>query len=408
MNKTWMVFLILGLSLQAAFGTSPEQSMDGFNKRFKIVKNDQGEVTAVKMKFLSKFSISPYLVQIKNDLKEEIARIQNADKSETSAELDAFVDYMVANSDKSDEAYENAKVVRESLENLPLIDVDKAFADIQQHNVLKAFEFDLKKALKMLDLSIVADPTDARYFYRKTVTYEVVTRALNFAKKRFGNIPVLNLASFVIVKVHDLVIEQRQFHQNMLLHYLQNFETKLGMSESDVNKVFSSVYESRIGVTGYGESNRAANNWEMYGLDKFFAVVRVGNNKVRQAGMNGTMSNPVRYNFGFVEAVEDGERVVKNLMNNQHMLSSKMGTAYYYSKPNKVKRFRSLLNLGQVGLGFLPIPGWIKSLVENFAESFYVEQKRNEGALVGFFESTGNTFMMKQIARQNINPYLVL
>ena len=52
MKRTWIVLLVLGLSLQA-FATS-NMSMDGFNKRFKIVKNDAGEVTAVKMKFLSK------------------------------------------------------------------------------------------------------------------------------------------------------------------------------------------------------------------------------------------------------------------------------------------------------------------------------------------------------------------
>ncbi len=400
-----MTFFVLVLSLGAY--ANPTLSMDGFNKRFKIVKNQAGEVTSVKMKFVSKFSLKPYLVHIKNDLKEEIDRMRSQNKSATEAEVNEFIDELLASSNKSQEDVENAAVVRNSLLNLPKIDVEKSFSEVAKHDVLKKFEFDLKDALKMLDLSIVAEPTDARFFYRKTVTYEVVTRALNFAKKRFDSIPVLNLASFIIVKVHDLVIEQRQFHQNMLLHYLQNFETKLGMSESDVNRVFSSIYESRIGVTGYGESNTAARTWEKYGLNKFYAVVRAGNNKVRQANRLGTMSMGARANFAFVEAVEDGQRVIKNLVNGHNMLSGKMATAYYYEKPNKVKRFRSLLNLGQVGLGFLPIPGWIKSAVEGFVESYYVDQKITEGALVGYFESAGNKKMSKAIKRQNINPYLI-
>jgi hypothetical protein len=410
MKRTWMALFLLGLSMQAFAATSSAQSgmtMDGFNKRFKIVKNDQGEVTAVRMNFLSKFSLKPYLVQIKNDLKEEIARMRSNDKSVTNAELDALVDELIASSDKSDEARENAYVVRDSLVNLPTINVEESFAEVMKHDVLRKFEFELKDALKMLDLRIVANPTDARYFYRKTVTYEVVTRALNFAKKRLGSIPVLNLASFIIVKVHDLVVEQRQFHQNMLLHYLENFETKLGMSATDVNKVFSSVYESRIGVTGFGESRRAAATWNDYGINKFFASVRAGNNKIRQATQYGTMSRSDKLNFSFVDATLEGKKVVLNLVNNQHMFSGKMGVAYYYDQPNKVKRFRSLLNLGQVGLGFLPIPGWIKSAVNTFAESFYVAQKTAEGALVGHFESTRNTKMMKAIVKQNINPYLV-
>lgn len=408
MKRTWIALLLLVLSLQAfAAGTPAIMSMDGFHKRFNIVRDDNGEVTAIKMKFFTqKFSIRPYLMQIKNDLKAEIARMQSQNKSVTENEINALVDELIAGSEKSAETEENVYVLKDSLLNLTSINVDESFTEVQKHEVLKKFEFDLKKALKMLDLAIIADPTDARFFYRKNVTYEVVKQAINFAKKKFDSIPVLNLAAFIIVKVHDLVLEQRLFHQNMLLHYLNNFETKLGMSESEVNRVFSSIYESRIGVTGYGESNSAAQNWEHYGLDKFYAMVRTGNTRIRNADF-GTDTLGPKYNFGFIEVKEDGERLVKNLINNKHMFSSKMATAYNYDKPNQVKRFRSLLNLGQVGLGFLPIPGWIKSNVERFVESYYVDQKRTEGALVGFFESTGNTEMFNAILKQNINPYLV-
>ena len=114
-----------------------------------------------------------------------------------------------------------------------------------------------------------------------------------------------------------------------------------------------------------------------------------------------------RYNFAFVEVVEDGNKVVKNLLNNGHSFSSKASTAYDYSNPNKVRRFRALLNLGELGLGFLPIPGWIKSNVESFIESFYVEQRLTEGALIGYFESKGNNEMATEIANQMANPYLI-
>jgi hypothetical protein len=83
-----------------------------------------------------------------------------------------------------------------------------------------------------------------------------------------------------------------------------------------------------------------------------------------------------------------------------------MAISYYYAKQNKVKRFRSLLNLGELGLGFLPLPGWLKSQVESFIASYYVEQKRTEGALIGHFELNGNSVMAKNIKTQMINPYI--
>jgi hypothetical protein len=401
----------MALSLVLMFSISQlamAASLDGFNKRFKLHRDAEGKLTAVKMQlFTQKFSLRPYLEQIKNDLKEEIARMKKADKAVVEAEIEALIHEMVEMSDKSNEAYENSLVLKDALLNLPNINVDASFAEIQKHDVLRTFEFDLKKALKMLDLAIIADPTDARYFYRKNVTYEVVKRAIEFAKKKFDNVPVLNLISFVIVKVHDLVLEQRLFNQNMLLHYLENFNEKdLGLSKEEADFVFSSIYESRIAATNYPESNAAANNWARYGTDKFFAMVRMGNNKIRRGDYQFEAIGP-KYNWGFVEVKENGEKVVKNLVNNAHMFSSKMATAYNYNQPNKIKRNRALLNLGQVGLGFLPISGWIKSMVTGFVESFYVEQKLTEGALVAYFESNGNQAMFQAIMKQNINPYLV-
>ncbi len=84
-----------------------------------------------------------------------------------------------------------------------------------------------------------------------------------------------------------------------------------------------------------------------------------------------------------------------------------MATAYNYDKPNQVKRFRSLLNLGQLGLSFLPIPGWLKGQVESFLKSYYVDQKRLEGALVAYFDLQGNKQMSKNIKNQLINPYII-
>src|SRR5690606_10618211 len=121
-------------------------------------------------------------------------------------------------------------------------------------------------ALFKFDLAVVASPMDAKYFYRRNVTYEVVTRALNFAKKKFDSVPLLNLASFMIVKVHDLVLEQRLYHQYMLMHYLENAGAKeIGLTDKEIDRVYSSVFEARIQAINFQESKRAAANWDKYG-----------------------------------------------------------------------------------------------------------------------------------------------
>ena len=378
--------------------------LDGYQKRFKIVKNDEGNVTYIKMNFLTKnFSIIPYINQIKNDIKAEVTRMRSKSYDQ---ELELFLAELEEGSVKSEEVRENIFAIRDSLKNLDNIKVDHVFSELEKGGVLEKFKQELKDALDKYSLAVIASTEDPRYFYKRNVTYEVVTRALEFAKNKFSDIPLLNLASFVIVKVHDLVLEQRLFHQNMLLHYLQNVdESELGLSVADADKIFSSIYESRIAAINYRESNQAAANWAKYGLSKFYAAVRMANNKLRRSSR--TLDAVVRYNFAFFETKVDGQRVVKNLVHTKHSWSSKMAIAYNYDEPNKVRRFRSLLNLGQVGLGFLPIPGWLKGQVESFIESYYVEQKRLEGALVGYFEANTNLVMAKNIKAQLINPYII-
>lgn len=378
--------------------------LDGFKKHFTLEKNDQGDVTYVQMNMVSNFSLRPYLLQVKEDLKSEIRRMQ---QKSYDAELDAFIQELEESSDKSKESQESIWAVRDSLKNLKNVKVDEVFAQVESRGVLKRFEDELKKALKVLDLRVIASTEDPRYFFKRNVTYEVVKRALDFAKERFDNIPVLNLVSTIIVQVHDQVLEQRLFYQNMLLHYLDQVpEGELGLTKAQADHIFSSIYESRIGLNII-LSNRIAENWDSYGWSTFYGAVRQGNNRLRRSSGDFDQVGQ-RLSFGFFKAVEDGEKVVKNLMINKHSFSSQMATAYYYEQPDKVRRFRSLLNLGQLGLGFLPLPGWLKNQVDSFIESYYVEQRRSEGALMAHFDMTGNTTMKREIKKQLINPYILI
>lgn len=385
-------------------------NLEGFHKRFNVVRNDDGTLRGIKMKlFASKFDLKPFVEKVKNDVLDEVKRLKKEDFTSES-EIEEFLQDLQEGTtlpySLTSEEDENIKHTRIALQNLKNVNVKDLFNKIYSGDVLKKFELDLKEALFKFDLAVIANPNDSKYFYRRNVTYEVVTRALEFAKKRFSEVPVLNLASYVIVKVHDLILEQRLYHQNMLLNYLENVSAEeLGISEHEINGLFSSLYEAQIAPINFMESKKAQENWERYGIDKFFAVVRTANNKLRRDTTAMTVN--ARYNFAFFEAVENGERVVKNLLYNQHAFSRNMSVAYNFDKPNKVKRMRSLIQLSQIALGFISIPEMIKTQADSFLSSFYKEQSRVEGALLGYFEMTKNEEMAKTIFNQSNNPYLI-
>lgn len=381
------------------------EDLSGFKKHFKLIKNDEGKVQYVKMNFAKQtLSIVPYLKQVKEDVKREIERLRTKAGGD---EVEMMLSHLEADMDKTHEADENIFVLRDSFNHLKGVDVDRFFEQAQTKGVLAYFKKELEKALRLIDLTVIASTEDARFFYKRNVTYEVLKRAIDFAKKRFASVPLLNLVSHVMVQVHGLVLEQRLFYQNMLLHYLENIdEKKIGLTRAEADRVFSSIYESRISAINFNESKLAVRTWNRYGLNKFYAGVRMANNKLRRSSRT-FQEVGARLNFAFFMAKENDELLVKNLFHNKHKFSRKMATAYNFNKPNQVRRFRALLNIGKLGLGFLTIPGWLKAQVESFVDSYYVEQKKLEGALVAFFDINGNKMMSKEIRKQLINPYIV-
>lgn len=399
-------FLIAVLIATASVGASAQDSA-GFRKRFQLVKNSEGKVIAIRLKTFSSFSLRPFVDQVKNDLIAEQRRWSSKNAQEMEAQIDAELMSMGLNP-YAKEGEENAVAIKDSLMNVPNIPVEASFAEIQRSGLMAEFEAKLQEALIQFDLSAVAHLEDSRFFYRRAVTHAVVSWALEQAKKRFASVPMLNLASFVIVKVHDLLLEQKTFHHNMMLHYFQTMpDGALGMTKEEVDRAVSSIYEYRIQAASYNESNRAARDWGRYGWNIFYVQLRQGNTRQRGLESAGTLREVNRLNFAFVEYNDGESQKIFHLLMNEHMFSGKPALAFDAAKPEKVKRQRALLNLAQVGLGFLPVvPGWIKSMVETFINSMTVDQGRLEGALVPVFEAQGRTDMVEAIYKQNINPYL--
>jgi hypothetical protein len=402
--------LTILLSIFALNVFAQDASVTGFNDRFNLVKNEQGQVTVIKLKRATRFfTIKPFIKQLKNDLLGEQQALSNM----TELELDEMMyelginPYALGDEGNSSEAQH----FRDSVRNVLNIDVEAAFTELDQKDFWEEFQRRLNEAALFIDPTVVANLDDARFFYKKAVTYKVVTWALQEAQKRFSNIPVLNIASFVIVRVHDMMLEQRHFAHNMLLHYFEKLpESKLGMTKKEIDRAVSSIYEYRIEATNYFESNNAAADWANYGMNKFFMNIRSTNMTVQEWSgpfSSMTFKDVKKLNFAFASVNHEGIRKIYHLNHSAHMLSMKPALAFDYSKPERVKRFRSLLNIGGVALGFLKLPGGIKSAVDNFIKSLYVKQVRTEGALVGYFESTGDTQMRKAIFSQRSNLYIV-
>lgn len=402
--------LKLGLAFVLLLGQvayASDMDLKGFNQRFKLVRDQAGKVETIKLKTITpKFSIMPYLKQIKADLLNE----QESFNGITASEKEALIDDMLYELGfdpytKSAQGSDEAQAIKDSLLAIGSADIENTFSEVMVKNAgfWAEFQEKLQTAWDFADPSVVAHLNDARFFYKRQATYTVVNWALEQAKKKFSTVPALNIATFVISKVHEMMQEQRAFHHNMLLHYFETIkETELGMTKDEVDRATSSIYEYRIGLVNILESNRAVGMWNKYGMDNFYRQVRAGNTRL----LTWSKQSAQKLNFAFAKVSEEGTDRIYHLHNNLHQFSSKPALAYDYSNPSKIKNQRALMNLSGFALGFIPIPGWLKGSVQGFINSFYIEQVRVEGALIGYFESQGNQAMIERIYSQRANFYI--
>jgi len=388
-------------------------ALKGFKERFTLVRDAEGKIHLIRLnKVVKTFTLMPFLEQLKTDLLGEQESFNGLYADEKEAEFDEMLFQMGIDPYlKAQSGQEEIQKLKESFLNIKNIDVEKTFKSLAQGDFWKKFERKLNEAFQFIDPTILVNLNDPRFFYKRTVSYEVIRWALEEAKKRFNEVPVLNIASFIIVRVHDMMLEQRHFHHNMLLHYFESLpESKLEMTKEEVDRAISSIFEYRIEVINFLESNRAAADWLNYGVNRFYQMVRSGNSKIRSwesSSAQVDFKEMKKLNFAFIQAKEEGVDKIFHLHHNAHQFSQKPALAFDFSKPDQVKRNRMILNLAGMALGFIKIPSFIKANVDSFLKSFYVSQVRAEGALVGYFESNQNLEMIDRIFSQRSNFYIV-
>jgi len=110
-------------------------------------------------------------------------------------------------------------------------------------------------------------------------------------------------------------------------------------------------------------------------------------------------------NYAFKYATEKGNKVVLNLFDGRDSFRNLPSIAFYPDNPQKIMRLRLVLQLGELGLSFVPIPQFIKDFAESYMKSLYVRQKLTEGGLYAYYESHENETMKNNIMLQNVNPF---
>ncbi|MDH4467360.1 MAG: hypothetical protein QE271_04815 [Bacteriovoracaceae bacterium] len=428
--KPLLVCFIFATFSFRSFATNAEQVpiKDGFAKRFTIDRNPQGVLVAVRSKqIITTFSLIPFLKL----LLDHIAQIPHAQKSgQTNAYqvmVNETIDQLYA-AQVEDEDYsssskffgdnpeqptkeERIEQLKKSLDNLPKMEMRPLIDQLAKDPDLKEFEAKLPDILSKLRPDILAKPDEPKFYFNKMLIEKLVSFILTQAVNRLPSVPYLGLLQGILGDVQNILSEQRTYQQNILIAYLINFKSKdLGMTDDEVNKVLSSIYVSHLGLEAFNQFRNIEARWMGYGWNEYYTVARTTDNRLNNAIRIGELdesSKRIDMAFAVVSSKAGSDKRILNMVNNVHMFSSKPALAYDYQKPNRVKMFRLYLRLGQIGLDFIPIPPFIKNLVNQFADSFYRPQRLMEGSMIGYLEIFKNDEVLKQnLLGQSLHPYL--
>lgn len=397
--KSLVTVAVMLLSLTA------HASLERFQSRFEMVRQD-GNLVAVRDRSIKlNFSIMTYLKYIKEELIKEQSLMNGVDSDYESNLENLFSDMDELQAIDSATGDKKVKHIVNSMTSLSKMDFEAIFSNPAFVEVFTAMEGKLKDTLFYIDPALVAKPDNASFYYKRNVTYKIVSWALNYASKKLSSIPLLNTASYAITQIEKMMSTRRMYQQNLLLYYLETYShEELGLTKEEADRVFSSIYESRIDWIAFWESADAKLDWLNWGGNKFYQNFRTATNRLRNfkdqyEGMGE------RLNFSFQEVTFKGERVIVNLVDAQNMLDSRPAIAYSFDNPKKIMRQRAVLTLARLGLSFVTLPAIVKDYMHDYIKSYYEKQQITEGTLLGYFESHGLMDDYSKLNRQFINAY---
>lgn len=384
-------------------------SVESFEKRFELVRDQDGTLIQIKDRnFVEDVRLSRYLSFIKERI-EEALQNESFGRS-TDAKSDYVMGLMTSHEEESSRAELDLEwmrpYVKGSIEAFEVHNLGRILRNRKVKEVFNKFEAQLNREWVLLGLGIIARPGDAQFFYKRNVGYQVVTMGLNLAKSMLGEIPLLNIASQMIVEYERAVRERRLYHQNMFLHFAENYAAdELGMTDKEMDHVVSSIYEARIQWFNYFESEKAVELWDRYGFDKFYARIRQANQLlIMRPDIFETLGT--RINYAFQDATSKDRKVIYNLFDSAHQFTSMPAISYYYEQPNRIKMERSLMELVKAGLGLITIPDFAKTLITGHIDSMYKKQRLTEGGLMAHLEEVENHSLKRRIHAQNLNPFI--
>lgn len=257
----------------------------------------------------------------------------------------------------------------------------------------KNMKLELDKIIELLTqknfFKLLASPHNPDAFDFEIMLIDSLELAIDAAQKVLGSTPVFDVLEFLVDEYFESLKHQRAFYQNALLAYVNS--NNHNFSSEEVQLIKSSVFYSRIAFYKTSTRKNAKKNWPEFGLKS---------EKKAFSKCKPTSTTSYHDCFQFEKTN------IMNLVDKNNSLSKKVSKAYDYKKPAFIGQIRWLIVAIKLALKFVPAPGFAKTPVKSWLESFYINQRKTEGLLYMSVLSKNETALAQQILKNTANPLL--
>ncbi len=253
-----------------------------------------------------------------------------------------------------------------------------------------------KEFLKAVDqiekekfFTLLAAPLVPNAFDREALLREAINDAIDLAQELFLSNPAFSVFEFFVEEYLEALVSRREFYQNALLVWMDTGDTSF--SDADKAAIKSSIFYSRLSLTSFSSRKKAIREWATFGLaaqDKW----------MKKCGVDASSV--------FHACFRLDQNKILNLVDKNNLLSSKASLAFDYENPSSLASTRWILTVVRLGLKMVPIPGFIKTPVKKWLNSFYREQRRTEGLLYMAAQREGQFNLSTWIRQNTANPLM--
>lgn len=379
-----MVFI---LSLLISFHTLAAESLVAYEKRFRIIRDEEGRALRVidrslhtRLSFIN-FSQTYFDWFIKESPELSMASMFSSTGAESeSIEINRQLNLIL-------------KKVRKY--KLGILIESSAFKKI---SLFLNSEF---KKVSTVGFRTVSNLENTTFFYQNKHYRRIEGATKKEVSKFFPRILDEMVVGYLVERYIGFLRDSRTYHQSILLHYLTNFKAvDLGMTDLEVGRAISSILEADIKLHNFISRRRLKRNWDTYGKNKLREIGSQSLNTVLRFN-DQYQHSPFFANPYFARTkMKRGEEVWINPYYQNKALDNTPSLSFDFSRPNFVYKKRRYYEL----ILFAEIQSDSSKLRKYFTHLKFRRQMLKEGLLYGFYESKGDTAMMNKIIKQSLNP----